>query len=152
MNSEKVEIRYGLRHKPTGLMLTYRIQNTGCEDANDTECILSTDDCCPMWLVEDPTDAALAARSSREWFNSDYKSPGHAYEEKDLEIVKVTQVVQMEPVTCDLPSSQEYIDVMFKKEDPHHHAKWTKLIAQGEKFVYCRYDLHLYSEKKNKKG
>jgi len=146
--TKKMTIKYGLRLKNTGELLGVSASsNEGSDCCVDTAYTLSTG-CDNQWLVEDKLQAAYVRMFSTEWYNADYDTPINPYKPEEVEVVKVTMNIKVEPTeNIKLPTFDEYmIERYDTKGNPHyspgHYESIKRQRDHGAKFApYSFYDI-----------
>lgn len=109
---KSVEVKYGLRCKKTGKILTYDMEsNAGGSNCCGIMFRLSEDTDSPTWLLDDPEEVDWVRRHSTEWYNAGYETPKHKFEPGELEVVKVATTTEIEKFNQNLPNDIELSEV-----------------------------------------
>ena len=89
-------IKYGLIHKETNKILTYSsTNNDGVEFSVSDSYELSTFEYDNIWMVDEKKIAEKAKKPTK-WYNADYESPSHEFNDKELKVVKIKLVIEEE--------------------------------------------------------
>lgn len=137
------EIKYALKLKKTGKLLTYEeSSNEGKDFCGNITVELSTYGD-RIWYADTPEQAEYVRHYSTEWYNAGYDTPNHPYDIEDLITVKVEIEIIEEEIKVKLPTFEEFArykadkygnpekDFDFymwqKKKHPKIHYDWHEL-------------------------
>lgn len=98
MNMKKEITKYGLLHKETNRIVGYDIQSNEGKDCCVSNQYILNNYSDNMWLVNTIEEAEYVKRRSTEWYNADYNTPTHDYDENEIEIVKVESSITITPI------------------------------------------------------
>lgn len=134
-NEEHKKVRYGLRNKKTGTLVSfYATSNGEAEDCVDIEYRLEDSVTeTPVWLVEDKETAEYVLHNSTPWFNAEYSTPWHTLIAENYEVVKVT--LNMEKQKEDYLSPAEVFELLYGtgglREDSGYYNLYKDVVDAG---------------------
>lgn len=137
-----VENKYCLRVKKTGELAKYSIRETDGDGVPYQHSIEKQGDY--IWFADSPEHAEYVRLYSTAWYNADYDTPTNNYNPEDLEVVKVSIVVNAEPVSVEIPTIYEVYRSKYEKSEPEHLANVKKLIEEGRVKSYYYFELQEY--------
>jgi hypothetical protein len=120
-------MKYGLYHKGEKKLLTFHCisnkkETTHCVDISyrlDT----SSEN---IWVVSDTINAEYVRRFSTEWYQAEYKTPKHDYDEDELEVVEVKEIFT--PVEATMGTIENYYRMKYKRFNPYHYEECIKTL------------------------
>jgi hypothetical protein len=114
-------IKYGLRDKKTGKLMGFytRANPEDCEGVSVTYNLSKNGE--TAWLVGTPEHAEYVRLNSTEWYNAGYETPENEYDPNELEVVKVEQTIEVNPVEVKIPTIEEYMKLRYLRKDLKHY-------------------------------
>jgi len=135
---KKKTVKYGLREKKTGIILSeYITTNITSDYWGDRTVKLvaeKKDNEIDCWLVDEVFNAEYVRNFSTEWYNSDHEHPLHYFKPKDLEIIKITIDIEIERVKTSVPTLEEYITLSYQDKETKHMKMFLDNIEKGIKY------------------
>ena len=144
-------IKFGLVLKKTGELVGFTTSPNEGDDCCGI-CYELDDTSDRKWLVDSAEHAEYVRKFTTPWYNAGYDTPINEYDKDELEVVKVTQVIEPTKDFRSVPSMEEYLKVMYEKDDPNHYSYiMEEYKKHKDTFAnYSFYDLERYFEKVKK--
>ena len=137
----KTTKKYGLYHKKSKLLLSYRVEsNNGADFSIDNAYILTNDGESP-WLVDSAYNAEYVRLYSTPWYNADHSTPINDFEAEDLVTVEVEITENVEEVDVEIPTMEQLLEIKYKEKEPAHYEYAMKQLKNVPKVSYSYYDL-----------
>lgn len=137
-------VKFGLRHKKSGKLLSINSYHNGdeaqfCNESTTYELEEGNED---PWLVEDSINVEYVRNFSTPWYNTNYNSPKHKYRSEDLELIKLEIETELSVVSdVKVPTARQYLISRYYKKDPKYLETILKQLDGGAEYTYTLYDL-----------
>jgi len=98
-----------------------------------------------LWFVDTAENAEWVRQNSTEWYNAGHDTPTHDFKPNELEVVEINVTIKAEPVDIKIPTTYEFFEARYAKENPGHWEYLKKLMIEAKSdkrpFTYSLYDL-----------
>jgi len=144
---DEVHNKFGLRHKKSGKIITYRTESNSGEGVSEQHILDDYSE--ELWFVDTAENAEWVRLNSTPWYNAGHDTPTHYYQTDELEVINIDVIVKTEPVDVKIPTPYEFFEAKYAKKNPKHWERLKKTFEDpnAKDFDYGLYDLQEFLRK-----